>query len=352
MKKILGFIALAAVVALIVAKLWMNKKVINEKNNPVVTATVISVTAEQVKKLPATTSLKKTGVLQAFKEVDISSTAQGKIEEMKFELGTKVSEGQVVAIIDSRIKELTLQQTELTIAKLEKDYNRFQTLLEGDAATEMSVSDIKFNYENAKTQAEQIRKQIKDCRIVSPLSGTVIRRNFDEGEFVNYGTPLGTVVDVSRLKVQVMVSEKEVYGISVDQEVNVTSDIFPGVVLEGKVNYVSPSADPTHSYLVEVTLKNDSKNPVKAGTFVYVEFVGDSAAEVLQIPRNALTESIKNPYVFVIKDSTATKRSIKVGREFGEYLEVLNGLEANEIVVTSGQINLTDNSQVNIISQK
>lgn len=349
--RILVVVAVVVILTLMAVQLAVNKKHINEKTKPVTkTEATISITAEKTRLLPLKSAMVKTGNLLPVQETDITPATPGKLVEVNFELGTRVTKGQVLARLDSKLRELALQQIELTLEKLEKDSLRFEELLAGNAATEMQVNDIKYNYANAKNQAEQIRKQIADATILAPISGTVIRRNFENGEFINAGMPLGTIVDISNLKVWVQVTEKEVYGVTADQQVNVTSDIFPDKSFSGTVTYVSPKGDDAHNYLIEISLKNDAQQSLKAGTFVYVDFSRQTNENALQIPRNALVESIKNPYVYVVENNVAKKRIIKVGRESGDFIEVTEGLTENEVVVTNGQINLSENASVRIVN--
>ncbi len=349
--KIIALAAIAAIIGLMALKLALNKKEIASKQTSDAGAgsMPVAVTIASAKILSAKISLAKTGSLIPEQEANIIASAQGKLEHTDFELGTKVKKGQALAQIDCKLKQLALAQTELTIGKLEKDKERFQVLLEGDAATEVQVNEIIFNYENAKIQAEQMRKQISDATIVAPISGVVVKKNFEEGEFLNPGMNLGTIVDVSNLKVRVQVSETEVYSVQKGQSAKVTSDVLANKIFTGQVNYVSPRGDETHNYLIEITLENDSANSLKAGTFVYVDFSTGEELNVLQIPRSALAESVKNPYVYVVENGAAKMRPIKVGRELGENIEVLEGLDENEIVVTTGQINLTDNAAVKVV---
>ena len=349
--RILVGIAIVIVIALMAVQLVINKKHLNEKAKTITrTDVVVSVTAEKAKLLPLKTSLKKTGTLLPVQETDINPATPGKLVEVKFELGTRVTKGQVLARIDSKLRELALQQMELTIQKLEKDSLRFEELFAGNATTEVQVNDIKYNYANAKNQAEQMRKQIADATIIAPISGTIIRKNFETGEFINAGMPLGTIVDITNLKVWTQVTEKEVYNITSGQEVSITSDIFPDKNFPGKVTYVSPKGDDAHNYLIEIILKNDEEQSLKAGTFVYADFTSETEENVLQIPRNALVESIKNPYIYVVEGETVKKRIIKVGRELGDNIEVTEGLLQDEVVVITGQINLSENAGVRIVN--
>ena len=157
---------------------------------------------------------------------------------------------------------------------------------------------------------------------------------------------LGKVLDVSRLKVNVPVNESDVYKLSKGQSVKVSTDIFPGQTFSGHISYISPQGSEEHSYPVEITV--DKIGPLKAGTFVSVDFTRQSNQKALQIPRSALVESINNPYVYIIDGKVAKQRKIEVGREFGDKLEVRSGLSAGDRVVITGQLNLSDGKPVQI----
>lgn len=336
-----------AIVALIGFRLASNKKKIDEKNQlPTNTNIAIPVTVASVEAGTVTQQLVKTGNLIPFKEADIMATAPGKVTRINFDLGSYVRQGSPLVQVDNRLKELSLEATNLSINKLKKDVDRYNNLLAGNAATEVQVNDVKYNYENAQNQAEQIKKQIQDATVKAPINGQVVKRTVEVGEFVNTGTVIGSIVDISRLKVEVLVNEKDVYGLRKGQSVKVTADVFPDRLFNGQISFISPQGNAEHNYPVEITLNNG--NLLKAGTFVNVDFSKTSNEKALQIPRSALVESVKNPYVYVVENGVARQRPIKVGREFGDAIEVISGLQAGDQVITTGQINLSDGAAVQI----
>ncbi|WP_266364689.1 efflux RND transporter periplasmic adaptor subunit [Tellurirhabdus rosea] len=349
MKKssIIVVVALLAVTALIGFRLASNKKTIEDrKKQPTSVNVAIPVTVTPVEEGTVSQQLVKTGNLIPFREAAITATTPGRVTRVSFDLGSQVREGAVLVQLDNKLKELSLKATELSIKKLEKDVNRYNTLLAGNATTEIQVNETKYNYEAALNQAEQIRKQIADASVKAPISGQIVRKDIEPGEFVNAGTVLGTVLDVNRLKVNVLVNESDVYQLRKGQSVRVTADVFPGKTYTGQISYIAPQGTEEHNYPVEITI--GSANGLKAGTFVNVDFSQQSNQKALQIPRAALVESIKNPYVYVIEGNVAKQRKIKVGREFGDSIEVLGGLTAGEQVVTTGQLNLSDGKPVQI----
>jgi multidrug efflux system membrane fusion protein len=349
MKKttIIVVLAILAVAVLIGARLASNKKKINEKNKPVTISNApIPVTVVEVSEDTVSQSLLKTGNLIPFRETSLMATSQGQVLKVNFELGSQVNKGVALIQIDNKLNELALEATQLNIDKLKKDVTRYNTLYAGNATTELQLNQTKFDYDNAVNKAEQIRKQIQDATVKAPISGRIVKKDIEVGEFVSPGTVLGTILDVSRLKVQVMVNEKDVYQLREGQKVKVSADVLPGKVFPGQISYIAPRGNEEHSYAVEITVSGS--NPLKAGTFVSVDFSQKSKERSLQIPRVALVESIKNPYVYVVNNKVAQRRKITVGRELGDVIEVRGGLQAGDQVVTTGQLNLIDGKPVQI----
>lgn len=341
-----------AVVLLIGFKLAGNKKAINEQNKvidrsaikvPVTTAKVQEALVEGKFALPA--------VLKAQTEANVTISASGKVQHLNFDLGTQVSKGQVIGSIDNSLKQLSLESTQLLLDKYKTDYERIKELYEGKAATEVDYNNAKYNYENTKTQVAQLKQQIADGNLIAPLSGIITKKNIEEGEYINPGTAAATIVDISRLKASVMVSERDVYKLKEGMRVKIYSDIFPDKSFAGAVHFISPQGDDSHNYEVEVTVENTSKLLLKGGTFVRVEFDIKSEATALQIPKLALAEGIKNPYTYTISGDSTVIRKLVLGRDLGENIEVLSGISAGDEVITSGQINLTASSKVEVVNK-
>jgi multidrug efflux system membrane fusion protein len=339
-----------AIVALVTVKLVINKRAIDKVNNrPTQTNPPVAVTAVAVKKESISSDLVKTGTLLPYKEADIMSTSAGRVTELNLELGDHVTEGQVIGVIDQKLKQLALEKAELTLSKYKVDYDRDTALLAGNAITETTVYDMKYNYEDTKNQVEQLRKQLSDANISVPISGTVTKKSIQKGEYVNNGTQIGSVVDISKLKMQVLLTETEVNGIKLNQIVKVTPNADT-VAINAIVTYISPKGDDSHNYLVELTFANRASGPIKAGGIAYADFSQGSSEKVLQVPRNSLVESVLNPYVYVAIEGRAIKRKIKVGREFGNRLELLDGLNAGDLVITSSQMNLSDSTLISLVN--
>lgn len=349
-KRVLIILIVLILGGLIAWRLAGNKKKLDEKKKPaVITASSIPVNVDTVKQSAISEQLIKTGTLVPWQESDISATTAGNLQSVNFSLGSMVGKGATIAVIDNRGLQLRLEAAQLQQQKYASDLKRYQVLLKGEATTEVNVNDIRFNLDKSNNEIAQIRKQMADNNIKSPISGQIVTKNVETGTFVNPGTVLGKVVDISTLKVDVLVGEADAYKLKNGQTIRVTTELYPGQTFSGTVIFISHQADAAHNYQVQVRLSNPSSAPLKAGSFVNVDFIQSSAGEGIQIRRSALAESLQKPFVYVVQNGRAIRRDITVGRDLGTNIEVLSGLQAGELVVVNGQINLADSSAVNIV---
>jgi RND family efflux transporter MFP subunit len=347
---ILIVIIILALVGFAGYKLTQNKKVIDKNAQPIDRSNIpISVTAFEANYFPVGTDFALPGVLEQNKVGSINAISPGKIVSLKIEIGQHVSKGQLIGKIDSRLKEIALKSTELTIKKLETDAIRTEELIKGDAAPATSILDLNYNIENSRIQKENIKQQIANDLIYAPISGIITQKNLNEGEFVNPGTPIATIMDISILKAVAYVSENNVYDLKLGQSAQVTSSIFPDKKVIGTIKYISPRGDENHNYKVEVHIPNSG---YKAGTYVSIKFAFKKPAEALQIPKTALVEGTKNPYVFVANGNSVVSKKIEIGDEVGENIIVRSGINVGDKVITSGQINIDEKSKIQIVNPK
>ena len=348
-KRIWIILVVVALIGLIAWRLAANKRKLDEKKEiPTQVNMAIPVNTAPVIVGSGTDQLIRTGTLVPWREASITSNAAGPLTSVNFTLGSFVSQGGTIAQVDNRSLQLQLDAAQLQATKLNSDLKRYQALLAGEATTEVNVADIRFNLATAQNRIAQIRKQMADNAIKAPISGQVVYKSVEPGVYVNPGMALGKIVDISTLKADVLVGEADAYKLRNGQNVRVTTDVFPGRTFNGTVVFISQQGDAAHNYQVQVKLSNPG-NALKAGTFVNVDFIQNSQKPGLQIPRTAVVESIETPYVYVIQNNRAVRRNIATGRDFGNNIEVVNGLAEGEQVVVNGQVNLRDSTEVKVV---
>lgn len=348
-KKLIVAFVCVGITGVIGFRLVSNKKKIDEKKRPMQVENIrIPVTAVTAREEIIQAGMVKTGTLAPFREAKVLSVSSGNVQRLLFNPGDNVRQEQTLAIIDTRLLAVDLQQSESNVVKLRRDLQTYTGLLAGNATTQEKVNEISQHYDDALNQVERLQRQIADASIKAPTSGIIGIKAVEEGMFVTAGTEIASIVNLSKLKVQVNLSEAEVYQVNPGQKIKLTTDVYPNKSFPGTITFISPQANQAYNYQVEITAGNDRYTPLRSGTFVYADFSKTTSQKVLLIPRQALNESTQDASVYVVKDGKAILRNIKIAGEYGSDVHVASGLQPGEEVITSGQINLKDGTLIKV----
>jgi membrane fusion protein, multidrug efflux system len=350
MKRIIIIVTALVVLALIVFRLSTNYRKVNANKNVSTDLAYVTVNIFPVSKMSITESLLLTGYMEAYSEVDIASEAQGIITSLLAELGQEKSKGNVIATIDDKLKTLSVQKAKNLKAKLEKNFERNKNLFNGGSLTQQQLDDAQNLYDDAVIQLEQAEKELVNATIKSPISGIIIKKQVEEGEYINIGSPIVTIVDVSKLKIKLNVSEVNVYQLKLGDKAVISTDVYPGVVFEGNISFISSQGDDSHNYPVEIVIPNNSRYPLKSGSFANVVIKLPVEAEAVYIPRESLLGSITDAEVYVAENDQAILKKIVVGNGNDKYIKVISGLKEGEKVIVNGQINLSENKAIKIVN--
>lgn len=190
---------------------------------------------------------------------------------------------------------------------------------------------------------ETVGFEFEEAYVTSPIYGTVAKILVDVGATVAPQVPVVIVVDVSRIKVSFNVAETDAQCFRINTPVSITIDALSNKTLNGYINEISPVVDPmTKTVAVKATIEKSVAN-LKPGMTARVSIKLNERKNVIAIPHDALVDNS----VFVVKnDSTAERRSIKLGLVGDEMVEVEQGLSENEFVVVLGQQRLAGGEKV------
>ncbi len=350
MKKTIIIIVVLTILAFIIFRLSANYKKVNVSKDVSTDLAYVSVNVSPVLKMSIKDSLQLTGYMEAYSEIDIAAETQGAITSLNAALGQDKSKGSIIATIDDKLKKLAVQTAGISVAKLKRDLERYNNLYKGGTVTEQQLNDAQNLYDNAVIQLEQAEKQLSDATIISPISGVIIRKQIEEGEYINIGSPIVTIVDISRLRIKLNVSEANVYQLKLNDKAIITTDVYPGVTFEGNISFISSQGDDSHNYPVEIIISNNSKYPLKSGTFANVQIKLPETESALYIPRESLLGSVTEAQVYVAENDKAILKKIVAGNGNDKYIKIISGLKEGEEVIINGQINLSENKAIKIVN--
>jgi RND family efflux transporter MFP subunit len=155
------------------------------------------------------------------------------------------------------------------------------------------------------------------------------------------------LVNVSKLKLAITVNETQVANLKIGDKVEVKASVFPDLTFGGTVTFIAPKADASLNFPVEIEVASNPGNKLKAGMYGTAIFRSGNTAPAMMIPRSAFVGSVSANQVFVVENgNTARLRNVIAGRVIGDKVEVLQGLNEGENIITSGQINLADGSKI------
>lgn len=262
----------------------------------------------------------------------VQTRFSGWIERLRVnETGQKVAAGEVLAEVFSR-ELFTAQQEYLSAIAWAKDGAQTTGSLRAQARERLELLGV------AATEIESIERSgqpIRALPIRSPMTGYVTFKGAVEGVFVDPGTELFEIADLSRVWAWAEVYERDVSRVHVGQKATLRVAAVPDRTFTGTVTFLQPLVDPrTRTVRARVELSNAGL-ALKPGMYADVE-IAASQREGLVVPRDALVDTGDHQYVFVeVEPMRFQPRAVRVGSR-GESVLVLEGLVEGETVVTSG----------------
>ncbi|MGD1841928.1 MAG: efflux RND transporter periplasmic adaptor subunit [Thermonemataceae bacterium] len=347
-KKIIISISAVIIIALAAIKLYSNQKEVEEKVYKPKKDKKVLVKALPVSKKVLDKSFVYTGTFRPLREVMIVPQASGEIKGVYFNEGDRVAAGQLLAQIDNELFLAQRIAAEASFKNAKLNYKRYEKAAESEGISQMQVDEAWLQLKNAESQLKQLNKNIRLTSIVAPFTGTITLKDVELGATAGK-EPIARITDLSQLKLEIAVPESEIMHFEKGATVEIKSDLLAAQTFQGKITYVADRADASHNYLVKVLLDAQQSKHFKAGMYGTAVLGKGLTKEAIIIPRTALLGSAKEPQVFTVKNNIASLKKIKVGRSNGQKIEVVEGLQAGEVVVVSGQINLADRTPVEVI---
>ena len=323
---------------------------------------VIPVTVANVRSIPLDRVLLVVGTLYPKTEAVVGAQVEGQIEKTDADFGEQVTTGQELALIDTDSYDAFARQAAANVSKakasaLNAEHN-LKRVLELQESKISSASD----FDSATAQAEQARAEVKAAEateaiarlnlqrshVLAPFDGAISERIINIGDYVKIGSPLYKLVEDRELKYIVQAPEKYSAQIKVGQTIQLSVDAWPGKTFEGKVYLISPSVSTvTRSFNLGALIENKDRK-LKANTFARGELILQKAEPTLSIPLDAVINFAGVTKVFVIQESSAKTREVKLGRIFAGQQEVVSGLKEGEAVAITGTTKLFENAKVRI----
>lgn len=281
----------------------------------------------------------------AYKENDITPAASGvHIDRILVDVGDKVRQGQLLISLDPT----QYNQARVNLKLLEDNVNRLKPVYEAGGISAQEFDQVKAQYDVQQEVVENLKKNIQ---VLSPISGVVTARNNDPGDlFMNQ--PVLHIMQINPLKVIANIPEQFFTNVKRGMEVTLKLDAYPNEEFTGQVELIHPSINTTtRTFGVEIRVPNSSER-LRPGMFSRT-FFDMGKREAVMVPDVAVLKQVGSAerYLYVIKDGVAERRRVEVGRQVGQLVEILSGVEAGEEVAVTALSRLENGIKVEIAAE-
>jgi multidrug efflux pump subunit AcrA (membrane-fusion protein) len=211
-----------------------------------------------------------------------------------------------------------------------------------------AIASAQAAVEAARTQVATARQAVADTEVRAPFSGFISERQTAVGEFVTSSSVVATILRTNPIKVQMQVAEADVPFISIGRGVSIQVDAYKDRSFGGAVTAVNPAVDPvSRSAVVEAQIENGD-NALRSGMFASARIVREGGSAGVFVPKSAVynDQATQSYRVFVIQENVAKLRVVQLGTEEGEYIQILSGVNPDEIIATSNLAQLYEGAKV------
>lgn len=298
-------------------------------------------------------ALTAVGTLTAVQGVDVSAELAGKVVQIAFESGSPVKKGALLIKQDTSSEEAQLpgadSQVKLTKTVLDRDAK----LLEKKIIAQSEYDAAKANYDQARSQAANIRATIGKKTIRAPFNGRLGIRQANLGQILREGDPIVTLQAIDPIHADFTIPQQQMGKLHPGLTVRITSDALPGTTLEGRVKAINPLVDAdTRNIKVQAILANRGEK-LRPGMFVNVTVGLPVRESVLAIPATSVLYAPYGDSVFVVEDDREHRGGKKLRQQFvrlggkkGDFVAAVSGLKEGEEIVSTGVFKLRNGQSV------
>lgn len=322
------------------------KRGIEVRNDKITYVTIQQVSLSQFKHF-----IKVQGTVESDNNILIPAQVSGLVEKILVSDGDKVTQGQLLAELDGAILERSIAEVENALDLAQTIFERHERLWKKNIGSEIEYLRAKNNKENLEKKLETLHEQYKLTKITSPINGTVDNVMIKEGEMAVAGRGTIRIVQLSQLKITASVSENFISTVKRNDIVHIAVPVIDKEY-DLKVTAVSQVIDPANrTFEIEIRIPSREKD-LKPNMLSVVTINDYTNPQALVVPQNIIQKTGSQKFMFVALEEDgqwiAQKRAIRTGVNYGDRIEVREGIEEGDFIITFGFQNLADGQRISV----
>ncbi len=309
------------------------------------------------------------GQVESSQTANISTRVMGYITKLTVKVGDHVNAGQLIASISNNDMiakrsqvDASITEAEAALKNAQKDYDRFTTLYKQQSATAKELDNVTLQYnamkakvESAKQMRNEVNAMLAYTSLTAPFAGTVTQKFADAGNMANPGMPIVTIEQSGTYQISASVPETEISQVKTGESVNVTIRSVERT-FTGKITQINPSSQFTGGqYLIKISIPDNEKKGLYAGMYANIgihttsKSTLHSAGNAVLVPVSAIVNKEQLTGLYTISsNNTALLRWVRLGKVYGDKIEVISGLDKNESFIVYAEGKLYNSAPVSI----
>jgi membrane fusion protein, multidrug efflux system len=315
-------------------------------------STAITVEAAPVKLTRVQRQIEAVGSLRSNESVIIRPEISGRIAEILFDEGHRVTKGTPLIRLDAAIPRAQVEQAKASLVLSRANHERAEDLSRRGAGTERARDEAVFRLRADEAALALAQATLDKSTLVAPFDGILGLRKVSVGDYVNPGQDLVNIENIESLKVDFRVPEIYSTQLKAGQTVRITLDAIAESNYEGTVYAIDPAYDPNGRAIILRARLPNRDGLLRSGMFARVTLVVDQRDQAIVVPETALVPVGQDQFIYRVVDDKAVLTKVRVGQRRRGQVEIVDGLERGAVIVTEGTVKLRDGSAVRTVAPK
>ena len=282
--------------------------------------------------------LTSVGTLMSNESVTIASEIAGKVTGIYFKEGQDVKAGQTLVRLDDSVLKATLDSAsvnrDLTLTK----YKRAEALLQANGMSQQDRDTAYADWQSAEAAVRLAKAQLNKAYLKAPFNGTAGLRQISMGAYIQPGTAIVNLEDVSRLKIQFNIPQTDASKIRSSETFSITTDEFPDRQFFGRIYAVNPRIDESSRSLAVRGIIDNKDRLLRPGLFAQVSIATGRPEKALFIPEAAVNLTAGGKTALILEKGVAVQKKITTGRRILGFVEITDGIGPQDVVIVKGQV--------------
>ncbi|MCE2991333.1 MAG: efflux RND transporter periplasmic adaptor subunit [Candidatus Jidaibacter sp.] len=348
-RKPTALIFIFSVIALL--SYYFYNKHVSDKKTKEPAAINVTVAPAAIQKISST--IQALGTIHANESVNLSASVIGSIDKFYALDGALVKSGDIIFTLDHAEEDASLAGATATMLDNQRELTRLKNLSIGINVTLQQVDMQAAQFEVSKQQVNSLQKQIEKKIIKAPFDGLIGVSKLSVGAVTQPGQAVVTIDDISSMKLDFTVPSAYLSQLNPGQKIIATTDAFPVDTFTGTIQTIDTRVDPISR---SVSVRAIAANPdlkLRPGLLMRVNII-QNERDAIVVPEESIVQRTKDHFVFVAdqQESIAHIRKVEIGQRISGFVEIISGLQVNELIVTRGSILLSDGKKIAISTAK